>query len=126
MKRILITLLALLMTVMGANAQEPTTYFVELTTDSKPEGASFTMTYTEGSTPAQDVSTYLVDEVAPVPAGAKVTLTVTPAEGYALTSVKARTFMDGGEMRTRTRGNDAAEGITILGDVEMTKSACID
>ena len=51
---------------------------------------------------------------------------MTPAEGYALTSVKARTFMDGGEMRTRTRGNDAAEGITILGDVEMTKSACID
>ena len=68
MKRILITLLALLMTVMGANAQEPTTYVVELTTDSKPEVASFTMTYTEGSTPAQNVSTYLVDEVAPVPA----------------------------------------------------------
>ena len=66
MKRILITLLALLMTVMGANAQEPTTYFVELTTDSKPEGASFTMTYTEGSTPAQNVSTYLVDEVASI------------------------------------------------------------
>ena len=40
MKKKLYTLLALLMTVMGANAQEPTTYFVELTTDSKPEGAS--------------------------------------------------------------------------------------
>ena len=123
MKQILITLLALLMTVMGANAQEPTTYFVELTTDSKPEGASFTMTYTEGSNPAQDVSTYLVDEVAPVPAGAKVTLTVTTAEGYALTSVKAWTFMDGVEMRTRTRGTDAAEGITILGDVALTPDA---
>ena len=123
MKQILITLLALLMTVMGANAQEPTTYFVELTTDSKPEGASFTMTYTEGSNPAQDVSTYLVDEVVPVPAGAKVTLTVTPAKGYALTSVKARTFMDGVEMRTRTRGTDAAEGITILGDVALTPDA---
>ena len=108
------------MTVMGANAQEPTTYFVELTTDSKPEGASFTMTYTEGSNPAQDVSTYLVDEVAPVPAGAKVTLTVTPAKGYALTSVKARTFMDGGEMRARTRGTD---DITILGDVALTPDA---
>ena len=118
MKKELFTLLALLMTVMGANAQEPTTYFVELTTDRKPEGASFTMTYTEGSNPAQDVSTYLVDEVAPVPAGAKVTLTVTPAQGYVAGTVTGETFMEGSEMRTR--GNDPV--ISILGDVEITQS----
>ena len=125
MKQKIYILLALLTMAVGASARggEGDLYFVELTADSKPEGASFTMTYTVGSDPAQDVSTFLIDEVAPVPAGALVTLAVTPVTGYGVTSVKAETFMDGSEMRARTRGTDAADGITILGDVEMTKSA---
>ena len=125
MKQKIYILLALLTMAVGASARggEGDLYFVELTADSKPEGASFTMTYTEGSNAAQDVSTSLIDEVAPVPAGALVTLAVTPVTGYGVTSVKAETFMYGSEMRARTRGTDAAEDITILGDVEMTKSA---
>ena len=125
MKQKIYILLVLLTMAVGASARggEGDLYFVELTADSKPEGASFTMTYTEGSNAAQDVSTFLIDEVAPVPAGALVTLAVIPVTGYGVTSAKAETFMDGSEMRARTRGTDAAEDITILGDVEMTKSA---
>ena len=120
MKKYIFTLFALIMTFMGASAQGPTTYFVELTADSKIVGASFEMTYQLGTDAAINVSEYLKDEVAPVPAGATVTLTVKPAEGYAVGTVTGETFMDGPEMRTRTRRG--GPDISILGDVTVTQS----
>ena len=119
MKKKLFTLLALLMTVIGASAQESTkSYFVELTAASRPDGTSFTMTYQLGSAEAVDVSNGLNSGEVSVPAGAIVTLTVTPAQGYVAGTVTGETFMEGSEMRTR--GNDPV--ISILGDVEITQS----
>ena len=120
MKKYIFTLFALFMTFMGARAQEPTTYFVELVNGSLPTGASIAMTYQLGTDATVDVSDNLMTEVAPVPAGATVTLTLTPAQGYAVGTVIGETFMDGSEMRSRTRGSDPA--ISILGDVTITQS----
>jgi hypothetical protein len=122
MKKYIFTLFALLMAVMTASAQASTTYFVELTADSRPTGVSFTLTYQLGSAAAVDVSEFLNgdEHAAPAPAGAKMTLTVTPAQGYVAGTVTGETFMNSSEMRVRTRGNDPE--ISILGDVEITQS----
>ena len=122
MKKYIFTLFALIMTFMGARAQESTTYIVELTNGSLPAGASLTMTYQLGTDDAVDVSEFLNgdEHAAPVPAGATVTLTLTPAEGYAVGTVTGETFMDGSEMKSRTRGSNPA--ISILGDVTITQS----
>ena len=106
MKKRIISLLALVMTVMGASAQ----------------AASYALTVAESDDSHGSIAfTVGGQSVGTAAAGATVTVTVTPETGWALKTLTAETYMTGGEMRTRTRGiGDNPPTVSILGDVTLT------
>ena len=106
MKKRIISLLALVMTVMGASAQ----------------AASYALTVADGDDSHGSIAfTVGGQSVGTAAAGATVTVTVTPKTGWVLKTLTAETYMTGGEMRTRTRGiDDNPPTVSILGDVTLT------
>ena len=105
MKKRIISLLALVMTVMGASAQ----------------AASYALTVAESDDSHGSIAfTVGGQSVGTAAAGATVTVTVTPKTGWVLKTLTAETYMTGGEMRTRTRGiGDNPPTVSILGDVTL-------